>query len=493
MNDSVQNSTSKFESAFNSGDKNKIAQAYDEVFALRNDSEFTASFNQSLSDKQSDIPMLQGFQLTGFDDEGDMQFSNSSGQTIEMKKNGAVNKSADTSKYSNTKNSDSNSEDKDKSEEKLKVKVDAEGKGTHEVEKGDTIWGMAERICRERNGGKKPTDAEIAKEMNAIIKENPQIKDPNKIKEGRDVIKLPEQSVKDLQKIRNEKQETTTVSENGKVKEITYPDGSSVKVDRDEKGVTRVTERNKDGEETVYEKGPDGKWQVKGPGEKEFKPYPGNIEVSDNGTVKKSASGETSTKYPNGTVRIENSQKGTETIIAADGTIYEKTGDKWTKKGPKDAQPQEVKGDVKVDENGKVRERTPEQARIEHLGQKDWLLKLGPEGKSVFNAIDADGDGYLTKEEIKKYREAHKPGGKGDDPQQLTREQDDYLKELEEKTDKVEEANDDEWFDENDGITRGDLENWTQEELKKLREKKNQPAPQSSNEPLPRVEKIPGD
>lgn len=87
---SVRDKTNELESSVNSGDKNKIELAYEQVFQLRNDKQFIAAFNKTINDKNNDIPMLKGFHLTGFNPKGDMEFADDTGRSIQMKKNGEI-------------------------------------------------------------------------------------------------------------------------------------------------------------------------------------------------------------------------------------------------------------------------------------------------------------------------------------------------------------------------------------------------------------------
>lgn len=58
-----------------------------------------------------------------------------------------------------------------------------------DAKRGDTVWAIAERELRERNGGAKPSNKEILEMVHAIAKEN-NMDDPNILMVGQ-TVKLP--------------------------------------------------------------------------------------------------------------------------------------------------------------------------------------------------------------------------------------------------------------------------------------------------------------
>ncbi len=109
---------------------------------------------------------------------------------------------------------------------------------------------------------------------------------------------------------------------------------------------------------------------------------------------------------------------------------------------------------------------TAESERTKMLAQKNWLLAIDETtGASPFGAIDKDNDNYLTTEEINEYRTKKTIGAQGEELH------DAYLKELVARREEIEEVSNDEYFDESSGLTRADIELWTQAELSASKQK----------------------
>lgn len=169
-----------FEKAMTSKGQRDLSCVIDQVNKLRNDPDFIKSFNKSLKDGVNDIPELAGFELTGVDKEGDLRFSNKFGVRCEYKADG-------------TKVEQWGAEKHDR-----EFTVNENGTATHVVKKGETVWDIAKDICRERNGGEKPTNAQVAAEVKRIEEANKdQIKDIDKIDVGNKLI-IPKNSVDEI-------------------------------------------------------------------------------------------------------------------------------------------------------------------------------------------------------------------------------------------------------------------------------------------------------
>jgi len=327
MSGKVAESVSKLESAVNdkNQDQNKVTAAFDEVSKLLKNPDDIKEFNKAISDNNNDIKALKGLSLVKIDDNG-MEFTSANGPVQFNSK-------------SNFK-TDSEKETEPAKPKNLEFKIDENsGKSSYSINKGDTIWGVAQRICAERNPDKPTSALDVYREMNSIIKENPQLRNPDRIKEGRDSLTLPKDTVEAILAARKAKEE-----KNAETKTPPPTDGKT--------------------------------------------PPP----PSDN-------------------------QTPTTTVCAP--------------------------------------QVGPDQRTQFLIQEQGWLNSKGQKKDTVFDEVDADGDGFLTTVEINKYRV--------ENTIDKNKNHDAYLSELAQKRTEIEAVNSDEtsfWF-ENDGITKKDLSGWT--------------------------------
>ncbi len=113
--------------------------------------------------------------------------------------------------------------------------------------------------------------------------------------------------------------------------------------------------------------------------------------------------------------------------------------------------------------------------------------------KEVFSKIDKNQDGYMDIDELNNYADERNVNG-------LTKDQREFIRELAAKKETIEDYNNDEWlWYESNGISEKDLSMWIEDRKKNLSKPVETPTPtptptpKSNNEPLPKVEKIPGD
>ena len=204
MSGKIAESVSKLESAVNdkNQDKDKITAAHDEVSKLLKTPDDIKEFNKAISDNNNDIKAFKGLSLVKIEENGSMTFNSTDGKTVALNKDSFTTNSENKTEANKAKGVD--------------FKIDENtGKSTYTIDRGDTIWGVAERICAERNPDKPASALDVYTEMNSIIKENPQLKDPDRIKEGRDTLTLPTTTVESLLAARKAKQQPVTpVTEN---------------------------------------------------------------------------------------------------------------------------------------------------------------------------------------------------------------------------------------------------------------------------------------
>jgi len=361
MSGKVAESVSKLESAVNdkNQDQNKVTAAFDEVSKLLKNPDDIKEFNKAISDNNNDIKALKGLSLVKIDDNG-MEFTSANGPVQFNSK-------------SNFK-TDSEKETEPTKPKNLEFKIDENsGKSSYSINKGDTIWGVAQRICAERNPDKPTSALDVYREMNSIIKENPQLRNPDRIKEGRDSLTLPKDTVEAILAARKAKEE-----KNAETKTPPPADGKT--------------------------------------------PPP-----ADNQTPPPPTDGKTPPPADNQTPPPP-----------TDG------------KTPPPADNQTPPAPTNCEEQVGPDQRT--QFLIQEQG---WLNSKGQKKDTVFDEVDADGDGFLTTVEINKYRV--------ENTIDKNKNHDAYLSELAQKRTEIEAVNSDEtrfWF-ENDGITKKDLSGWT--------------------------------
>jgi hypothetical protein len=211
--------------------------------------------------------------------------------------------------------------------------------------------------------------------MNSIIKENPQLRNPDRIKEGRDSLTLPKDTVEAILAARKAKEE-----KNAETKTPPPTDGKTPPPPTDNQTPTPPT---------------DGKTP----------PPP-----ADNQTPTPPTDGKTPPPP-------SDNQTPTTTVCAP--------------------------------------QVGPDQRTQFLIQEQGWLNSKGQKKDTVFDEVDADGDGFLTTVEINKYRV--------ENTIDKNKNHDAYLSELAQKRTEIEAVNSDEtsfWF-ENDGITKKDLSGWT--------------------------------
>jgi hypothetical protein len=483
------------EKNFREGERD-LTSVFDEINKARQDEttfpDYTKAFSAKLNDG-NDLPELRGFELVGMDNDGDAVFSNANGARVQYDAAG------------------NRVEQWGKNENDREFTINPDGTATHTIKAGETVWAIAKDICRARKGAGdvEVSNAEVAAEVKRIEEANKppkgKIADINKVSPDQDLI-IPAESVREVKAARGE---SHIVSKDGKISEITYPNGRSTSIERDDQGVSKIVENGPNGK-TEYVRGEDGNWTVTEPNG-ETKKYPGKIEVCDDGTIIKenAETGEKSTQHPNGTVVVEKGE--TTTITAPDGTVYQGTKEGWTKTAPateKDPapQPQKIDADVKVDAAGNVSEvakqpvnpenpenrdgkstqntdgnndattnvstdattdGAPQGARGQKLAAMQQWLVDDSKGEIVYDQIDkkyGNGDGSLDDDEIEAYIADHKSDSNKEG--RLTPEQELYLKELANNDDYIEDAVDDEGNDQWAGISKADLQKWTDTQIK---------------------------
>lgn len=396
MSGKVAESVSKLESAVNdkNQDQNKVTAAYDEVSKLLKNQEDIKEFNKAISDNNNDIKAFKGLSLVKIEENGSMTFTGTDGQNVALDSKGLR-----TNSERETVNSKSKA---------VEFKIDENsGKSRYEITKGDTIWGVAERICTERNAGKPASALDIYKEMSNIIKENPQLANPDRVKEGRDNLTLPKDTVESILAARKAAEEKKA-NENKTTENQTPP----------------KTSENQTPPTTTDNQTPP--------------------KTTDNQTPPNTTDTRTPTTTTNSTT-------------------------------------QPATTDCNAPQVG------PDQRTAFLIQEQSWLLSKGQKKATVFDDVDSDGDGYLTTVEINQYRV--------ENTIDKNKNHDAYLSELVQKRSEVENSNDDEtwsWYD-NDGITKGDLTNWTdgqtladkrakEQEQKKVEQEAKKAEEQKANE-----------
>lgn len=83
-----------------------------------------------------------------------------------------------------------------------RLQVNQDGSAKVPVKDGDTMWGIARETLRHgKEPGYKPSNREIDAAVKRLIKENPQIKDPNQIRQGRDTVNIPKDMIKEIPQV----------------------------------------------------------------------------------------------------------------------------------------------------------------------------------------------------------------------------------------------------------------------------------------------------
>jgi hypothetical protein len=174
----------RFESAFSPvGCKDHLGKIFEELNDLRTNSKLISGFNSRLNDGKNDVAGLEGFELVDKDSEGDLQFARKNGARREVKPDGTI-----VEIWGQEENN------------REFVINEQDGTAIHTIRPGECVWNIAKDIVRERKGDK-PTNTEIAEEVERIKKANPQIEDIDLIKQG-DPLTIPKESVDSLTKER---------------------------------------------------------------------------------------------------------------------------------------------------------------------------------------------------------------------------------------------------------------------------------------------------
>ncbi len=180
--------------------KSSFQAAHKEVYELLikdTDGSVRKSINDQFKDSNGKNEWLANMELVNFDKaDGDLRFKDKNGNFVDVDANG--NKKAVLGG------------DKDGNNGR-EFTTDEKGNITsYNVKKGDTVWSIAETICNERNKGtnKQPTAQEIQAESKKLVAANPELKDPDKIYDGKTVIKVSVESSQEITKKRNPEAET---------------------------------------------------------------------------------------------------------------------------------------------------------------------------------------------------------------------------------------------------------------------------------------------
>ncbi|MDZ4832748.1 MAG: LysM peptidoglycan-binding domain-containing protein [Candidatus Melainabacteria bacterium] len=81
-----------------------------------------------------------------------------------------------------------------------RLQLNPDGSASVPVKRGDTVWGIARETLRHgREPGYNPTNREIFDAVKRLAKENPQIKNPDRIQPNRDTIKIPKDMIREIQ------------------------------------------------------------------------------------------------------------------------------------------------------------------------------------------------------------------------------------------------------------------------------------------------------
>lgn len=181
----VKATSDKVETSLKSGSKEEFSAAHQEVFNILVEERKNCSianvkeFNTQFKDNNNKVEWLSNMELVGADEnDKDLRFKDKNGNYFDVDSTG--NKKAILGGDENGNNG-------------REFTVDEKGNITaYNVKKGDTVWDIAETICNERNKGtdKIPTAQEIQAESKRLVTANPDLADPNKIAEGKTIIKV---------------------------------------------------------------------------------------------------------------------------------------------------------------------------------------------------------------------------------------------------------------------------------------------------------------
>jgi YD repeat-containing protein len=251
-----------FEGGVKSPTNQTLRGVYDEIGKARGDKEFMAAFNQTLSDGKADIPELKGFELYSVDNEGDAHFRNANGARVEYDADGVRKE-----QWGEEKND-------------REFVVQDDGSAKHSVKKHETVWGVAKDVLREKLG-REPNNKEVAEEVKKLADAS-DIKNPDIVHPGQEIV-VPTDDVAAIKERHGEHH--IGRDQNGRVTDVVSPDGTNVRIERDEEGGAKaVTVKTKDGEPRRYEKDGD-QWFVVDEKSGEKKPINGAVEERQNGDI----------------------------------------------------------------------------------------------------------------------------------------------------------------------------------------------------------------
>lgn len=178
----------RFEKSYGQKD-DASSNAYKEVQKLLSedkDGTFLKTLNSKIHDQDNANKNLADVEIVGLDKtDGDIRFKDKSGNFYDVDQDGnrkeiwGANKDGSGGRDFST---------------------DANGDVTYNVKKGDTVWSVAETICKERSkeSGKQPTASEVKAETEKLLKANPELKNPDKIIEGKTTLKVSKQDSDDI-------------------------------------------------------------------------------------------------------------------------------------------------------------------------------------------------------------------------------------------------------------------------------------------------------
>lgn len=452
VRDEAEHAAQSVENELGKPKERDLSSAIDEIKAARGNPEFMEAFNAKLADNETAVPMLSGFKLIGLDAENEMVFEDEKHHRYELDAQGnRVDVWGDPG-------------------HDREFVINPDGSATHEVKKGDHIWGITKDMLREKLG-REPNNQEVADAVKVVVEYNQNkgnITDPNHI-EPRNHIDVPPEYVKDVKHQRGEGWAAN--SEDGRTTEVTVPDGRTRSIERDENGkVSKVTEKDASGAPvSQWTRNDDGTWTVTNKDGTVVRKMNAEVEADQEGNIK--------ITHKNGNVE-EFRANGQHVVTTKEGDLYEERADGWYKRGKDQQEFAKVEGGIKIEEDGQIKEGadttpppppappSPESAEAEggaaqqQATMSNTELAAYPESdnfaavlKRHFDEIsNLKGDAkYVTKAEIDEYLEKH-PEIQGNERA--------ALQAAAAKMDCMEEFHNDELGDESCGMTKDDIDDY---------------------------------
>lgn len=361
----------------------------------------------------------------------------------------------------------------------------------HEVKEGDTLWKICQDNLREANGGKEPTNAEVMKKIAEVAKENG-IANPDRIYPGQK-IKLPGKP--DVQAQNPDAKPESTSEQPAKPEDKGADSGLDYVRKRfafiDQDGDNHVTKTEidkyiKDNEKSLTSAEVTALKRISGKVDDLEEMYNDEFGDENDGITRQdidtaeqrmkaiefaqrnyekldgNGDGYVSADEVDGYVRANSDRLNAQDRASLDflkneiGDLEEYNNDEWgdendgfTKADLKGAL--EEIGANSVGTDGQM-ETLPNLAKVEHAydsqTERVKTEDFTKESLRLFGKIDKDGDGYLSESELASAVQSEE--FKGKDAQVVAA--------LYKSQDDIEELSNDEFGDENDGITKADLE-----------------------------------